>query len=61
MNIGTVMKLYTKAQHTEQIHNNNGQDFTQHKEAAAKRLSELLKMLGCSPLAEYCVTDLRRW
>ena len=33
MNIGTVMKLYTKAQHTEQIHNNNGQDFTQHKEA----------------------------
>ena len=33
MNIGTVMKLYTKAQHTEQIHNNNGLDFTQHKEA----------------------------
>ena len=46
----------TKAQHTEQIHNTMA-----WISLNTKKLSELLKMLGCSPLTEYCVTDLRRW
>ena len=58
MNIGTVMKLSYTPKHNIQ---NRFTTTMARISLNTKKLSELLKMLGCSPLTEYCVTDLRRW